>query len=84
MPVEAALMLRFPCHSIIFCLTQGSFCKVLAYKFIEILYLLTILLLDLNILGTRMEASVLSSQNQGVTTVGMSTPGTKECSSLLS
>jgi hypothetical protein len=47
MPVEATHPLRFLLllYYIIFFLTHGSFCKILASTLIEILYLFTILLL---------------------------------------
>jgi hypothetical protein len=45
-PVEATPTLRFRrCLIVIFFLTQWSFCMILAYNLIEILYLFTILLL---------------------------------------
>jgi hypothetical protein len=44
-PVEASPTLRFLRYSIIFFLTQGTFCNILAYNLNEILYLFTILLL---------------------------------------
>jgi hypothetical protein len=70
-PVETAPMLRFPpllCFAIFF-LTHGSFCKILACNLLRYCICLSYCCYtcDLNILGTRIEASVLSSQNWGVT-----------------
>jgi hypothetical protein len=71
--VEAAPMLRFLLllYSVIFFLTEGSFCKILAYNLSRycICSPYYCYLCALNILDTRIEASVLSSQNRGVTSL---------------
>jgi hypothetical protein len=69
-PVQALSMLRFHhCMIVIFFLAQWSFCKSLACKLPRYYICLSYCcyLCDLNILGTRIEASVSSSQNRGVT-----------------
>jgi hypothetical protein len=69
-PVDAPSALRFYRYMIvIFFLTQGSFCKSLACKLLRYCIGLTYCCYtcDLNILGTRIEASVSSSRKQGVT-----------------
>jgi hypothetical protein len=68
-PVEAAPTLRIPCYSIIFFWTQGSFCKILACNFMRYCISLSYCCYtcDLNILVTRIEASISSFRNWGVT-----------------
>jgi hypothetical protein len=70
-PVEAPSVLRFlpllNCN--LFFLTHRSFCKILAYNLSRycIYSPYCSYTCDLNILGTCIEALVLSSQNRGVT-----------------
>jgi hypothetical protein len=70
-PVEAAPTLRFPplLYSVIFFLTQGSFRKILACNLSRycICSPYCCYTCDLNILGTRTEASISSSRNWGMT-----------------
>jgi hypothetical protein len=70
-PVEAPSTLRFLpllCF-VIFFLTQGLFYKILAYNLSRYYICLSYCcyICDLNILSTRIEASVSSSQNRGMT-----------------